>query len=259
MKYICDKARECKAIDFWCKTPFETKHKESFTWKACDNHNVNPIYWQVKAIPCEEIEYNNKSFELCPHGMRTPDGYTNITLDGCYCGNMGKEENCKYCYGHDKENKKIYCTYKHFNPEVKMEYKIKKIATMVNMEEKRPCRDDFRGACQEWLDMDYRLNDPIDLGDLILVAEKYNGIQWLIDHGFIEKVEEEFYSRGDRFEESTGWKYILCEVTHHKMMLFNVKTGCRWNEKMLNVRLVKKIPASDFHARFGDNFKKIKE
>jgi hypothetical protein len=251
MKNICDKAREC---GYYC--PHKEPHEH---FSVCDRvTNCNTGSTPAKCIPCEEIEY--KKYETkCPHKLNILLSDIPIILGMAFCGDMGGENNCKYCYGHDKKNQKIYCTYKHFNPEVKMEYKvIFNNITMAGMAAKQPCREDFGNACKDWIDMNYGLHEYISPQDLISVARKHNLIRWLIDRCFIKKVEEEFYSVGDEFESFIGNTFKLNSWGEYLVGLNNkggLNPGCR----PLSVEGVFKIPASDFHKHFGDEFKKIKE
>jgi hypothetical protein len=248
--YICDKARECKATNVWCKEPFvecgTSQSLETFNTfnKTCYRENL-----QVKAIPCEEIEYG-----ITRWSYLTKCKYQNLN----YIGSISCQ-NCSCYYGENREKQIVYCTYKHFNPGVKMEYKLTiKNASMIIMKDYSPCKD-FNKAVRDWLDMGYGFSQPIKLPDLINIANKYNCLPWLIDRGFIEEEEEEFYSMGDEFKNLSNDIYKL-NSWGDLLVGLNSKSGSRCTERPLKVEFsVHKIPASDFHQHFGDNFKKIKE
>jgi hypothetical protein len=218
----------------------------------------------------EEIEYNNKPVELCPYGMRTPDGYTNITLDGYYCGNMGKEDNCKYCYGNDKEKQVVYCTYKHFNPEVKMEEKYRVLKGFTKYDyivahQKMYGWGSFENSCEEFQEDIEKWNNGKGYEKHIKCSPGgvFSKNFWIhaVKFGFMEKIEEDFYSIGNEFERGTGDEWKLNHMGNHEVALHDIR-GYIWLgvvEPKLKVSNVFKILASDFHKHFGNDFKKIKE
>ena len=75
--------------------------------------------------------------------------------------------------------------------EDKMRYEVIKEATMVAMQKEFKYCDDYKEAMKDWIDMNYGLDSVIPIDDLISVAERHNGINPLINKGFIKKVEEE--------------------------------------------------------------------
>lgn len=175
-----------------------------------------------------------------------------VLLNGAFCGNG--THMCKYYEYNDKDRQIIYCLHPDFfmgyEPKIEQKYNynteclfngkekyvgynwcykwhsedyekeyeyVDKNVSMMGMQELHPCNHDFKEACKEWLNMNYTLDSFISLKDLITVAKKYNGIDWLISKNIIRKVEEEItYKVGDKFIFAN--KYIY---DHSKFMITN--------------------------------------
>lgn len=151
--------------------------------------------------------------------------------------------------------------YKEDKVKEKQEYKAKVAnISMRSMGQKINCVD-FRRACIEWLEEGYGICNDIPFSTLIIVAKKYNGIQCLIDKGFIEKVEPEvFYERGDKFKNN-GEEYILARVSSESsniLNLINLNDGNIWANENIHVQNYKHISKSEFdRLNYGGLFIKV--
>jgi hypothetical protein len=118
-KYICVEAtgncpKSCIGANF-------APHKTPY------NGYCGIIQKNVSGIEVEKIQYGKNSVtqDLCPHGFVISGTSTPVVVGLGFCGNMGNQQNCQFCYGNDKENQVIYCGYKHFVPEeIKVEGKL---------------------------------------------------------------------------------------------------------------------------------------
>ena len=149
--------------------------------------------------------------------------------------------------------------------EIKEEYEKLKECSMIEMGKKfqdggEYCKQ-YRDAMVVWLDMKYRLNDDIDLDDLISVSKKHGGIYYLAREGFIRPIEPEvFYKVTDKFKyngpaKSIQGVYMIAKIEPNACMLVGVDNfeyfGLVHKTRVSNER---KITQKEFKSMAGSCF-----
>lgn len=201
----------------------------------------------IKEVGMEEQLYICDQIHICPNEIceaRKPRDKDRMAYSSLWDRNW-------ICSYSKKISKAI--PYKEEKMEEKYRPKTSNIS-MMTMGQKINCSG-FRGFCKDILDKGYGITQDIPFDILILYAKEHNGIQCLIDKGFLEKVEPEvFYKIGDEFEyDNVIYKLVL--ISSFEALLINYESANRAFNPAIKIN--GKISAKAFHEWAGTKFKKI--
>lgn len=149
--------------------------------------------------------------------------------------------------------------------EVKVEYKVKRefdVRDLIDLGPGEFCTDAIADVVKYGvLDTYCAKGETLSAGLIDKADRSYggdNGLRWLIEHGYVEKVEkveEVFYSVGDRFKHQ-GTEYVLAQVNSGVCAMISIEGMDVGNRKAetLMVNDVRRITTSEFKKMAGYGF-----
>lgn len=206
----------------------------------------------------EEIKYIYDKFckTPCPHDKGKEIGHKDspAMIASAYC------QQCNNFVSMDSVNKIVTCSYPKEEKVEEIKYKrLQLTISMMSMSNVIGCQD-FKNACIDWLNMGYSIRQDICTDDLISVAKEHNGIQCLIDKGFIEKVEPEiFYELGNKFEID-GEVYQIVSIFCNLAFLANIEGQRAFDKSTITeIEDYYKITKAELESMASNRFKDLKK